>query len=435
MSEQRYCGCPYCEAIFRLPDNKYKRRSGIVRCGACREVFDSGENLVVRSGDKFVPVTIVSANIEQGSENSVVNVDAQNKNSGSGPVYSSKGGRSSNDIDPDVDSHHAPGLDDDLAVTHIPDPDLEFSGPSYDWKYDANEEIVKNTYIDDIKNPFEDETKNLQKEESEQASRKEPVFSPLNLDEEPGKNESVSSSASKASRSSSERSDLKDVLFPESENYVDEFDSELNLNLVTAGVIMDQDSELSSDSSFIDSSNVDKTQLSSLSRNSVDKYIADRKNPFSSLAWLAVTVMFVVLLGAQVKYFFVEKYAQDESLRSYLSAFCGIANCSLPPRKDPFKFTLTHTKIDLHPAQPGAIRVTVKLINEAGFAQPFPHLQLTLTDRVGRVVGRRTFSPDLYMDHNPDQLLGKGELASILFDLARPHEKAVGFVVDIVTES
>ena len=428
MSDQRYCGCPYCEAIFRLPDNKYKRRSGVVRCGACREIFDSSMNLVVRSGDEFVPVTVVSAEMEPSTVGPVVDVDAQKDDVG---LVDGEGRATSS---PDIDSLHSASLDDDLAVTYIPDPDLEFSGPSYDWKKDENEEVVKDIYIDDVKNPFDDDPDPSQKKEPVKEARTAPAFSPLDLDEKLKKDESGSSETSETSKGEIEHSDLKDVLFPESENYVDEFDSELNINLITAGVIRDQDAGLSEDS-FIDNSNLDETQPSSLSRKSVDKYITDRKNPFSSLAWLAVTAVFVVLLGAQVKYFFVEKYAQDESLRPYLLAFCGIANCSLAPRKDPFKFTLTHTKIDLHPAQPGAIRVTVKLINEAGFAQPFPHLQLTLTDRVGRVVGRRTFSPELYMVQNPEKLLGRGELASILFDLARPHEKAVGFVVDIVTKS
>jgi len=96
-------------------------------------------------------------------------------------------------------------------------------------------------------------------------------------------------------------------------------------------------------------------------------------------------------------------------------------------------FTLTHTKIDLHPSYPGALRVTVKMVNEAGFAQPYPRLQLTLTDRAGRVVGRRTFSPDLYLPEERENQVGVGKLATIIFDLSRPHEKAVGFVVDIVT--
>ena len=70
-----------------------------------------------------------------------------------------------------------------------------------------------------------------------------------------------------------------------------------------------------------------------------------------------------------------------------------MAACDLPLQKNLYGFTLTHTKIDLHPTQPGAMRLTVKLVNEAEFEQAYPALQLTFTDRVGRVVGRRTFGP------------------------------------------
>ena len=91
--------------------------------------------------------------------------------------------------------------------------------------------------------------------------------------------------------------------------------------------------------------------------------------------------------------------------------------------------------IDLHPDEPGALKITVKLVNQATFAQPYPDLQLTLTDRVGRVVGRRSFSPDFYLQRDAANTLDPGELGSVEFDLARPHEKAVGFVVDIVRES
>ena len=77
----------------------------------------------------------------------------------------------------------------------------------------------------------------------------------------------------------------------------------------------------------------------------------------------------------------------------------------------------------------------MKLVNEAEYAQPFPDLRITLTDQVGWVVGRRTYSPDLYLGRNMKNLMGKGELASVNFDLAMPHEKAVGFEVDIVSDT
>jgi hypothetical protein len=192
-------------------------------------------------------------------------------------------------------------------------------------------------------------------------------------------------------------------------------------------------SDLSADS-VSQSISSNNGNLGRMSRNGVDEYIGDRPNPLLSITWFLVALGFVFLLGMQTRYFFVERYAQDETYRKYLIGFCKIASCELAPRKDPFRYTLTHTKIDLHPTQPGALRVTIKMVNEADFAQPYPYLQLTLTDRVGRVVGRRTFPPDFYLPSGAYNMVGEGELASVLFDLARPHEKAVGFVVEIVTE-
>ncbi len=164
----------------------------------------------------------------------------------------------------------------------------------------------------------------------------------------------------------------------------------------------------------------------------VDQYIMDRPHPLSNIFWFFVAAAFVVLLGLQVKYFFVDRYAQDDRYRSYLSFFCKIAQCDLPPRRDTYRYTITNTRIDLHPEEPGALRITVKLLNQAEFEQPYPELQLTLTDRVGRVVGRRIFDPDFYLTSDQRPQLGPGELGAVTFDLARPHEKAVGFVVDVV---
>ncbi len=169
--------------------------------------------------------------------------------------------------------------------------------------------------------------------------------------------------------------------------------------------------------------------------NQLEHHTNPDSNLLGTLLWLAVSVGFVVLFGWQVKYFFVEKYAQDDDYRRYLTAFCKVAACQLPPRHDPSRFTLTHTKIDLHPRTPGALRVTVKLVNEATFAQPYPDLRLTLTDRDGRVVGRRAFSPRHYLAAGQPNALGSGELGVVRFDLARPHEKAVGFEVNVLTHA
>lgn len=167
----------------------------------------------------------------------------------------------------------------------------------------------------------------------------------------------------------------------------------------------------------------------------VDHYIEPRPNPLINLLWLIAAAGLLVLLGWQIQYFFMEKYAQHENYRRYLGGFCEIAGCELPPRRDPSRLTLTHTRIDLHPLQPGAIRVTVKLVNNAAFAQPHPDLQLKLTDRNGWIVGRRILPPRLYLREGQPGQLDSGELGVVRFDLANPHKKAVGFEVNIVPRS
>ncbi len=174
---------------------------------------------------------------------------------------------------------------------------------------------------------------------------------------------------------------------------------------------------------------------SNISMNGVDAYIADRPNPLAGLVWFIVALGFLFLLGLQVRTYFVDRYAQDERFRPYLSLFCRVAACELPARRDAYSFSITHTRVELHPDVPGALNITVKLVNQAGFSQPYPDLQLTLIDRVGRVIGRRTFSPDSYLGTDEPNLLESGELASVDFDLVQPNEKAVGFVVEIVLES
>ena len=174
---------------------------------------------------------------------------------------------------------------------------------------------------------------------------------------------------------------------------------------------------------------------SNISMNGVDAYIADRPNPLAGFVWFIVALSFLFLLGLQVRTYFVDRYAQDERFRPYLSLFCSVAACELPARRDTYSFSITHTRVELHPDVPGALNITVKLVNQAGFSQPYPDLQLTLIDRVGRVIGRRTFSPDSYLGTDEPNLLESGELASVDFDLVQLNEKAVGFVVEIVLES
>jgi len=167
----------------------------------------------------------------------------------------------------------------------------------------------------------------------------------------------------------------------------------------------------------------------------VTNLIADRRNPISTFAWSVACIAFLTILVMQIEAFAVPKYGQATKYRPYLEAFCAVTSCELPMFEDSENLKLMHTSIELHPSQPGAVRIRVKLINEAKHPQPYPKLQLTLTDRFGRIVGKRVYEPSVYLPDDVENKMGSGLFSSVKLDLAKPHENAYGFAVDVVGES
>ncbi len=375
MSQNGFCSCPECTAVLRLTATQLGQHKGLVRCGACEKVFLAADHRVVEEESGFVPL---------------------------------KSGGSGDEKDP---GNHATGSDDPYqgerspgAGDPLPDPDGE------------TVQAAEN------QNPSAEDGESSGRQVEAEAGRPGP--DPV----------------------SGETGSGEDNRLFQDNDYATEFDRARYETFTGSDDPGDQPGNRSRShgESFPGGQGLGEDPFSEkfpsseaslgIDRSEVDQYIVDQPNPLVTFTWFLVIAGFVFLLGLQVKYFFVEKYAQNEHYRPYLEVFCKVAACDLPPQKNLYRFTLTHTKIDLHPTQPGAMRLTVKLVNEAEFEQPYPALQLTFTDRVGRVVGRRTFGPGLYLPKETENRIGRGEYVTILFDLARPHGKAVGFVVDIVTE-
>ncbi len=184
-----------------------------------------------------------------------------------------------------------------------------------------------------------------------------------------------------------------------------------------------------------ESQNPSRNGTGTISMSGVDEYIADRPNPLVGFMWFLIVLGFVFLLGLQIRTSFVDQFAQNGQLRPYLSLFCKIASCELPPRLDRHRLFHIYSGVNLHPSYPGAVTITIKFANKAEFAQPYPDLRLTLNDKAGRVIGRRTFSPETYLKDRPPELIESGEQVTVDFNLAHLHEEVVGYIVDIVHES
>ena len=153
--------------------------------------------------------------------------------------------------------------------------------------------------------------------------------------------------------------------------------------------------------------------------------------PLITAAWTIGSLVVMLGLVWQIKGHYLTDLAQVPSLRAPLEQMCQYLSCTVPPRTDIKSIDLVSTSVDPHPVTPGALRVSANLINRATFAQEFPPLEITLTDKEGKVVGRRTYLPHEYRGDAPIEML-PNVLERADFDLAQPDESAVGYEIQLV---
>lgn len=145
-------------------------------------------------------------------------------------------------------------------------------------------------------------------------------------------------------------------------------------------------------------------------------------------AAIAVIVLLLILLAVQWLLADRARLAADAGWRPLLSTVCGALGCDLPPWREPAAFTLLQRDVRQHPSLPGVLRVTADFRNDARWSQPWPELQLTLSDVNGLPAGQRSFRATEYLGGTPEQAeLSSGESVSIAMDVVEPAARIVAF--------
>ncbi|TDK22706.1 DUF3426 domain-containing protein [Luteimonas aestuarii] len=125
------------------------------------------------------------------------------------------------------------------------------------------------------------------------------------------------------------------------------------------------------------------------------------------------------------------RLSMDASWRPLLATLCGALGCNLPPWREPAAFHLVARDVRAHPTQPGVLRATATLRNDARWPQAWPRVVLTLSDVEGRSIGMRDFAPDEYLGEMPTEAtLSSGQSAMIRLDVREPAANVVAFSFD-----
>jgi len=155
----------------------------------------------------------------------------------------------------------------------------------------------------------------------------------------------------------------------------------------------------------------------------------------ASAWWIAGSIVLTLGLAAQVTYFYRDELADYPELQPFIVDACEQLGCSIRPYVDVARIELVEpTGIAPHPRAANALRLRATLVNRALRPQPYPLMQITLTDNAGRALARRTFAPKEYLEaREPVSMQMEPNLAiGALLDIANPDGKAVGYQIDFL---
>jgi len=148
----------------------------------------------------------------------------------------------------------------------------------------------------------------------------------------------------------------------------------------------------------------------------------------SRLGWGFASLLLIMALAGQLAWFNRATLALDPRWRPWLQGVCDVADCQLPPQRDPHAIEMVDRNVQTHPQYQGALLITATLVNQAPFAQPYPQVELSMTDLDQKRVAARRFLPSEYLDNgHPQGLIPPGASVRLKLEIADPGQEAVGF--------
>jgi predicted Zn finger-like uncharacterized protein len=154
-----------------------------------------------------------------------------------------------------------------------------------------------------------------------------------------------------------------------------------------------------------------------------------------ALFWVLGHALLTVLLIVQILFFYgAELGTAYPALHPALERICPWLGCRIRPRTDIRLIDLAETGVAPHPAYDQALRLRATLVNRADFPQPFPLLEVSLTDRDGATIARRSFTPAEYLARNgaPPEGMPPHIAVAVQLDVTRPAARSTGYEIRLL---
>lgn len=147
-----------------------------------------------------------------------------------------------------------------------------------------------------------------------------------------------------------------------------------------------------------------------------------------------ISVLFIILLG-QVGYFYMDKLVHITPLKPLLEAGCRVAGCTVPEIQNIGEIDQLSSRLTPLAGRDGGFKVSSILVNRAIRSQPFPALELTLTDRAGNMISRRVVTRDQYLAKEKSTVMMPNEAVDINIRFRTPSIRVDGFELRPVSQN
>jgi predicted Zn finger-like uncharacterized protein len=145
--------------------------------------------------------------------------------------------------------------------------------------------------------------------------------------------------------------------------------------------------------------------------------------------WAFGVVALGLGLAAQLAYAQRDRLLVDPRVRRAVDFVCARVACSIPAVADVDRIGLLARNVRPHPSVPDALIISATLVNRAPFAQPYPVIEITLSDPNENRIAMRRFLPSEYVSDRSTVRRGLAPTAtlSVNLEVADPGKNAVAF--------
>lgn len=429
--------CPHCQTTFRVSETQLGAAKGKVRCGKCQQVFNAKEHVhqshkadttPVKKSSKTPPPPQVDWLQQDEKDDSYEHIELGDIGTTLKP---SPGTESAESQALDIDTvENETTIESELLDSETDNDDLASGSETGATK---NHTALKNSYLP---GNLDESIQNIEKDyrlpgitpayedDSYLNAREEQGLSSLHNEIErqlqnPLEEENHTNDADAYDSVLNYMEDVADVKEPPAKTTTVE---KIELNTIP---------EVASNAVNWDDTVHHDPEVPAALRSSMQAL--EKSKPRSKLTVVLMSLALLVLiagLGLQTiifrSYDIATKWPQT---RDSLTSICEYLPCVYSGRREPRKIQLVSRDVRVHPAAKHALLISATLVNQAGYAQPYPRLAIKLSDLSGEIVAEREFVPQDYLKTTESRLkLLRPDIPTLItLEVLDPGSEAVNF--------